>query len=309
MRTSLAGVPANQMTPGQREKALKTLELYLNGKKWREMAALGAFNWTDFTKLMALYPDLSRAFKEARSNSGYWLEERALDLADELVAKHEFTGTQIKAHEVALKAYQWSASRRSEDFADRNTAKTGATIPIQINTTLNLEVGLDPNRAKETVWDVAARIKDQGAGFGPEAEASEDIVDLLEDNGYSIAFDLKPEAEATEPPPEVEGQEGVQTPTEVPKAPEAGAVASGEALAAQLGLPAVVPKAIVQRKSPGRRPKGHMSPTAARLKAGKRAKMKMSPSVRRALGLPLEDEPKDEQPTEPIGVGTTGDGK
>lgn len=252
-RNTMKGNRIDQMTPHQRERSLLTLALYLEGKRWKDIPDLGGYPFPAFARMMAEFPDLGHAFKEARANSAYMLEDKALQLAADLVAQNDFSGTQVRAHEVAMNQYRWSASRRSEDFADKGAGAGLGTIPIQINTTLNLQAGADDTQIQSTVYEAHALIAKQAVEAPPEAEDYPEVESATED------------AEASPVPPL-------------------------EALANELGLPEVVEKAIKQRRSTGRPLKGHKSAMLAGKTAQLYSIKKKSPAVRRALGLPTTEE-------------------
>lgn len=235
----------NFMPPGQRKKALKSLELYLDGKRWAEIAKLGGMTWRTFAWTLAQYPDLSKAWQEARKNSAHNFEDRALELAEELVGKNEFSGTQVRAHEVAMNQYRWSAARRNPaEYAEAGANKVSVIVPIQINSSLNLaEGGREQDTKVQDDYQFAASVPKT-----PEVD-EKDIVDVLEDAGYEIAFDI-PAPSATDSLLEVESE---------PEEPSTPPVDALEALATRLGVPEELPAVIKRRPSPGRRAKGHKS--------------------------------------------------
>lgn len=247
-RNTTKGTRIDQMTPHQREKSLTTLALYLEGKRWKEIPDLGGYTWSLFSRMIGEFPDLGRAFKEARSNSAYTLEDRALELAEELVQPNDFSGTQVRAHEVAMNQYRWSATRRSEDFADKGAASGLGTIPIQINTTLNLQAGADNTEVQSTVYEAHALIAEQAAEAPPEADDYPEVETAIE-------------------------------------APQTATASPLEALATKLGLPEVVEKAIKPRRSTGRPRKGHKSAFLAGTTAARYSERHNSPAVERALAV------------------------
>lgn len=92
-----------------------------------------------FHRWVVAQPELARAYAAARELSAHALEEEALLLADEL-AGQLVPKEQIRAYEVAMNQYRWSAGKRNAAvFSDKAPAKI--QVPIQINTTIDLGAG------------------------------------------------------------------------------------------------------------------------------------------------------------------------
>jgi hypothetical protein len=270
----------NFMPPGQRKKALRSLELYLDGKRWSEIAKNGGMTWRTFAWTLAQYPDLSKAWQEARKNSAHSFEDRALELAEELVSANKFSGTQVRAHEVAMNQYRWSAARRNPtEYAEAAANKVSVVVPIQINSSLNLaEGGREQDERTQDDYQFAAGVLPE-VPKTPEVP-QEDIVDVLEDAGYEIAFDIPA-------PPEAESELEVQSDQQEPQSPPADAL---EALATRLGLPDEVPAVIKRRPPPGKLPKKHKD---ARLTSVTKATMLKSASRNPVVARALETNPKE----------------
>lgn len=243
---------AGFMTPLERKRSLKSLELYVTGLPWTKMKALGGYNWPDFSRMMTKYPDLGKAYQEARRISAHSFEDKALELADKLAGEHNYTGTGVRAVEVAMNQYRWSAARRNPtEYAEAGANKVSLVVPIQINSSLNLA---EPG-AKETVRETDA---------------------------YQFAAEVIA-AEPLPAPPEAESVPEVET---APEQPETAPVPTGEALAAHLGLPDELPAAVPQRVSPGRPKKRHKDNNKTSITRASRLKSaKKNPTVARALGL------------------------
>lgn len=89
-----------------------------------------------FIQWVMTYPDLARAYTVARELSGFMLEEEALFLAREVRRNPENT-LALKAAEVLINHLKWAAGKRNPSvFSDK--ASVNVTVPIQINTTLDL---------------------------------------------------------------------------------------------------------------------------------------------------------------------------
>lgn len=126
-----------------------------------------------FYRWVTLYPEIKKAFDAAREISAYSLEDKTLDIAETLISPNDYTGTKVRALEVAMGQLRWSASRRNAGaFGDKGQASM--VIPIQINTSLDIgqagggRVVLDNN-----VYDFAHAI-DKGEPLPEEAPLIED---------------------------------------------------------------------------------------------------------------------------------------
>lgn len=84
------------------------------------------------------FPDLAKAYSAARELSALALEEEALGLARKLKAGGaDITGVKVRAFEVAMAQFRWSAIRRDPKRYGAGAEKSSA-VNIQINTTLDL---------------------------------------------------------------------------------------------------------------------------------------------------------------------------
>jgi hypothetical protein len=248
------------LTPGQTKRVLETLELVLAGKTWVEIRAGGGMAYMEFVHIMAKYPDVGKAYREARASSGQIFEDKALALADKLAGKNDYTAVGVRAAAVAMDQWRWSAARRNPvEFDPASSAKLQTVIPIQINTTLNLGQagGEDAPKPAASVWEVHSSFLATATG-ATEAEAVEGEI-----------LPAEPET----------------PPASVPVALDPKL----EAIRQKVGLPEFVPSALPPRKSPGRPKKGHKGqPGTVFTENAYRAKKK-SPAVRRALGITDEE--------------------
>lgn len=246
------------MTPHQTAKALRSLELVIEGKVWKDIAALGGYGYREFSGLLAKYPDLARSYQEARALSGSTFEDKALGLAEKLAGPNEYTGTGVRAIEVAMNQFRWSATKRDPRTYAEASASTGTMVPIQINTTLNLGQGGEQAVAEKTVWEVQAEV----LARGPQPQPIE----------QGQPLEALEEAEVEVYPPE-----------------EIASVDPLEVVRQKVHLPEEVPSAIKRRPSPGRPKKGHKTPAGTGITRGKYATMKKSASVKAALGIKDDD--------------------
>jgi len=240
---------ANYMTPQQRDRSLKSLHLYMQGYTWAQVRERGGYTWAVFSKMMMVFPELSKAYMEARRQSGQSFEDKALTIADKLVGKNEYTGTKVRALEVAMGQYRWSASRRDpQGFAEAGAKQISVVVPIQINSSLNLaQPGAEDDKPEPSVYEVHA-----------------EVLERAQDAESDLEVESSPEDPETLP---------------------ATAPASLEALADALGLPQEVPAAIKKRPSPGRPRKKHKNKRDTSVTATSYARMHKSASVKAALGI------------------------
>lgn len=138
------GTISGPMTRYDPKLAMRVLESIAAGMTRKEIEAdptLPAF--VTFVKWTLLDPKLREAWEEARRISALLLEDRALQEASDITspAAEAWSGTRMRAAEIAMNQWRWSASRRDRaTFGDRNEASL--VVPVQINTTLDLGNGL-----------------------------------------------------------------------------------------------------------------------------------------------------------------------
>lgn len=91
-----------------------------------------------FQKWCSVYPDVGRAYQAARQLSAQAFEEVNLGLAYDLVKEGAVhTATDIRAREVAMGQFRWSAARRDPaQFGEK--APVNMIVPVHITTSLNM---------------------------------------------------------------------------------------------------------------------------------------------------------------------------
>lgn len=265
---------ADFMTPRQRQRALQSLQWFLQGDSWVEIHKKGGYSWPIFAQMMVQFPDLSKAFTEARRQSGQSFEDKALTLADKLAGPNEYTGTGVRAKEVAMSQYRWSASRRNPvEFAEAGAKQFSVVVPIQINSSLNLaEPGAKDEEQEASIWEVHAAVLERATEAPPEADDELEV--------------------------ESEGEQAQSLSAGLPVA----AADPLEALATAIGLPDEVPTSAKKRPSPGRPRKGHKTKQQTSATATSYARMHKSATVKAALKI------KDliDEPIEHVGDQSTG---
>lgn len=120
------------------EIALRIAEEIAGGKTLVEVAALdGIPTRTTIYRWLAVYPKFFDAYERAREVSAQSFEDEALQMARDLAGPNDFTGTKVQAYNIAMQQLRWSAARRDKARYGQQT-QIVSTVPIQINTTLNL---------------------------------------------------------------------------------------------------------------------------------------------------------------------------
>jgi len=228
------------MPMDKRDQATRVLEAIAAGDTLKDISQRPGFPTRDtFYKWMMLYPDLKTAYDAARELSALSLEEEALDMARVLKAPNDFTGTKVRAYEVAMAQFRWSAERR-DPSRYAGGQKTSVMVPIQINTTLDLgQQGGSAPAAAKTTYDFAASI-------------------ARGEDGEAIAVDVTPEPETIGGTPT--GDVELETPWELPEAPRA------------IRLDHPTPKTAPRRK------KGHKTESQIRVTLASHAKRKKGTS-------------------------------
>lgn len=130
-----------------------------------------------FYKWVNIHSEFRSAFMAARELSAMALEEKALIMAEKLSLPNDFTGTKIRAFEVAMGQYRWSAARRDpKRFGQQQNPML--VVPIQINTSLDMGRDGSPSGTAEypDIFTIEARI-DAGQ---PEGPLQDDPLDVTE---------------------------------------------------------------------------------------------------------------------------------
>jgi len=92
-----------------------------------------------FLKWVARVPELAQAYAAAKEISALSMEEEAISTARALI-KAPGTTQKLRAAEILINQLRWSAQRRDpKQYGDKTDAKI--TVPIQINTTLDMGEG------------------------------------------------------------------------------------------------------------------------------------------------------------------------
>lgn len=178
-------------------KALEIIEQVSLGKTIVEITSQpGMPTRQTFYRWVAMDPELERVFTTARELSALSLEEEALDMARVLKNPNEFTGTKVRAFEVAMAQFRWSASRRDPKRYGTTVAPS-LVVPIHINTTLDLAGG----KSVENVYtlDLSAKVPEQA----PEPTMLEDAeaADPTDEEEATVAPSPQPQTSLSLPDP------------------------------------------------------------------------------------------------------------
>ncbi len=118
--------------------SLRICEAVATGKTLTEICkGTGMPNRVSFWRWMMLHKDVREAYNAARELSAQSMEDEALTMARELRAPNEFSSVKVRSYDIAMSQLRWSASRRDPAKYGQRAEKT-ITVPIQINTTLDL---------------------------------------------------------------------------------------------------------------------------------------------------------------------------
>lgn len=160
-------------------QAMKLIEKIANGETLTSICGKdGLPKVTTFRRWLVNYPELSKAYYEARKLSAESLEEEALD-AGRLVRASPGTAQQVRATEVLMNQLRWSASRRDPGrFGDR--APVSVVVPVQINTSLDLgQSGAKITADVDNVYKLTAKLD-----TGEVVDVSPEAVDKNPTDGY-----------------------------------------------------------------------------------------------------------------------------
>lgn len=143
--------------------AEQILFMIADGKTLREIEKLdGMPTKSTVQRWIMKYPELTQAWKAAREMSAASLEEEALDMARDLHGDKtkEFTGTRIRAWEVAMNQFRWSAAHRDPSQFGQ-TAQPNIVVPVQIITSLDIGQGGVQARVQQNTYELAAKINQE----------------------------------------------------------------------------------------------------------------------------------------------------
>lgn len=161
------GKPGAVLSKKKLEWVVEVLEGIASGKLVKEVLPTGK-DQIAFRRIAVEYPEVAEAYKVARQISAAPLEEEALAEARKLLAPNEFSGTRVRAAEVAMNQFRWSAARRDPaSYGERAPAQT--VVPIQINTTLDIgQAGGGASPAAIDTYTFAGQVRGGEVEPGPE---------------------------------------------------------------------------------------------------------------------------------------------
>lgn len=150
------------------ELAQRIIERIANGETLRSICDdEGMPSEYTFRRWVQTQPGLSEVYAVAREMSAHSMEEEALELARE-VAQNPDTTVKIRAVDVAMGQLRWSASRRNPRvFSERGAVQI--TVPIQINTSLDLGDGGGGTVEHPDIYDLSATVAEVPREDVPEA--------------------------------------------------------------------------------------------------------------------------------------------
>lgn len=161
---------------------------------------------------LSVYPKFFDAFTRAKEVSAMSFEEEALTMARNLAGQNDFTGTRVQAYNIAMQQLRWSASRRDKSTYGQQI-QTQVTVPIQINTTLNLDPNVVALDNRQSIYTVEAVVN---VGGPDEPTEEERIGDDSSPDDTAPFLDLTPERPTSRNPfdlPDEESQQFYNPPT------------------------------------------------------------------------------------------------
>ncbi len=141
LTTKPAGRPPSVYRP---ELGLEICEQAAEGSTLNTICASGGMPTpTTFRRWCLEHKELREAFQQARELKAHSLFDEALDLAREVKdnakkAGKTYTSPQVRAFDLAMNQLRWAAAKLNpREYSDRSQLHW--TVPIQINTTINLD--------------------------------------------------------------------------------------------------------------------------------------------------------------------------
>lgn len=173
----VAGYDAGvQLIKFDADAALTVIELVAQGDTLTQaLKRPGTPSRSTFYKWLSMYPELHTAYEAARELSAQALEEEALDMARELKNPNDYTGVKTRQYEIIMGQLRWSAARRDpKRYGARQ--EVNAVIPIQINTTLDLNSGAPtlPGQSPDAVYTLEAHL----SGPDPSSDLADEAFTL-----------------------------------------------------------------------------------------------------------------------------------
>lgn len=164
------GLPATNMgermvTAYHADMALQVCELIAQGHTLKaitdekdETGKRRFVSYASFQRWVINYPELRKAYLAARELSAFAFEDKALELANLLASGTVLEASKVRAFDVAMNQLRWSASKRNpREYGERGALNV--TVPIQINTGLDLGQGGVPVTVEENAYSVQAIVK------------------------------------------------------------------------------------------------------------------------------------------------------
>ena len=141
-------------------------------------------------KWLTQYPKFFDAYERAKEVSAQSLEDEALTIARNLQGSNDYSGVKVTALNYAMQQLRWSAARRDPARYGQK-AEAVTTIPIQINTSLNLgQEGQPPaSDNHQSVYHVEAVVEVRPT----DADTSD-----ADDDPLTLEGELAPDADADE---------------------------------------------------------------------------------------------------------------
>lgn len=140
---------------------LRIVERIAEGELLKDICAPGSGmpHRGTFHRWTLTQPELAKAYHTARELSAQAFEEDALGLARDIKGDPDATGTKVRAYEVAMNQFRWSASRRDPGrYGDKATVSV--RVPVHITTVLDMnETGSGSTAEHPNIYDLEAKVE------------------------------------------------------------------------------------------------------------------------------------------------------
>lgn len=115
-------------------------------------------SYSTFQRWVISHPELRKAYLAARELSAFAFEDEALRMAKSLSNQEIRDSAMVRAFDVAMNQLRWSASKRNpREYGEKSSHSI--TVPIQINTSLDLGQGGVPKNVDENVYNIKGLVK------------------------------------------------------------------------------------------------------------------------------------------------------
>lgn len=161
-----AGRPPSVFRP---ELATAIIERVAEGETLSQICESdGMPNPTTFRRWALAREEVWEAFQAARELKADSLFDEALDLA-RAIRKEPGGPQHVRAYDIAMNHLRWAAGKLNpQRYSDRS--QISFTVPIQINTTLDLGQGGSGHTEENSVYDLTAKVVEEAPPEEPKGK-------------------------------------------------------------------------------------------------------------------------------------------